>query len=113
MLKSSGKSANKRVEALKRRLASLDHMCSGNLRRRYTGCGTRNWRYKASSREPHGPYHYWSRLLKGRVVQRVLSKEKAEIVARGIENYREAKELLRRWEEETVETIEVRRKPKR
>lgn len=61
----------------------------------------------------HGPYYYWSRLLKGKVVQRVLSLEQVEIVARGIENYREAKELLRRWEEETAATIEIRRKAKR
>lgn len=106
-------SARKRIEALKRRLAGLDHMCSGNLRRRYSVCGTHNCRCKAATPEPHGPYYYWSRLLKGKVVQRVLSPEQAEIVARGIENYREARELLRRWEEETAASIEIRRKAKR
>lgn len=106
-------SVHKRVEVLKRRLARLDHVCSGNLRRRYSVCGTPNCRCKATPPEPHGPYYYWSRLLKGKVVQRVLSLEQVEIVARGIENYREAKELLRRWEEETAATIEIRRKAKR
>ncbi len=43
----------------------------------------------------------------------MMSPEQAEIVAGGIENYREAKELLRRWEEETVKTIEIARKAKR
>ncbi len=110
MLKSS---VPNRIEAPKRRLTTLDYVCSGNLRRRHSVCGTPNCRCKATPPEPHGPYYYWSRLLKGRVVQRVLSPEQALIVARGIANYREAKELLRRWEEQTAITIEIRRKAKR
>ncbi len=104
---------SKRIAALRGRIVDFDYMCSGSLRQRYTVCGTQNCRCKAQPPEPHGPYYYWSRLLAGKVVQRVLSREQAEIVARGIKNYREARELLRGWEEETVKTIEVRRRLKR
>jgi hypothetical protein len=109
----SSDNSNKRIAALQRRIAGFDFVCSGNLRQRYTVCGTANCRCKAQPPEPHGPYYYWSRLLGGKVVQRVLSPEEAEIVARGIKNYREVRELLRRWEEETVRKLEIRRRAKR
>ena len=109
---SSG-SFSKRIEALRRKLADFDYICSGNLRLRYAVCGTPNCRCKAQPPEPHGPYHYWSRLISGKVVQRVLSPEQAKIVARGIENYREARALLRRWEAETVRSLEIRSRAKR
>lgn len=102
----------KRIATIQRRVADFDYVCSGNLRRRYTICGTANCRCKARPPEPHGPYHYWSRLLAGKVVQRVLLPEQAEIVAKGIENYRQVRALLRRWEEETVRTIETCKRAK-
>jgi hypothetical protein len=103
----------KRTSAIRHRIAGFDYMCSGNLRRRYAVCGTPNCRCKARPPKPHGPYYYWSRLLAGKVVQRVLSPEQAQIVARGIENYRGVRELLGRWEEETVRNIEIRHQAKR
>lgn len=112
MSQSSG-SFSKRIAAVQRRIAGFDYVCSGNLRQRYAVCGTENCRCKAHPPEPHGPYYYWSRLLGGKVVQRVLSQEQAEVVARGIANYREVRKLLRKWEEETIRSIEIRRRPKR
>lgn len=99
---------SKRIAALKRRIAGMDYVCSGNLRRRYSVCGTHNCRCKAQAPEPHGPYYYWSRLLAGKVVQRVLSHKQAQIVASGIENYRAVRALLRQWEEETARNIDIR-----
>jgi hypothetical protein len=103
----------KRTASIQRRIAGFDYVCSGNLRRRYTVCGTESCRCKARPAEPHGPYHYWSRLLAGKVVQRVLLQEQAVIVAKGIKNYRQVKALLRRWEEETVRAMETGKRTKR
>ncbi len=105
MIKSSRSGG--RIAALKARLLRLDHICSGNLRRRYAVCGSKNCRCKAQPPARHGPYYYWSRLLGGKVVQRVLSPEDAKIVARGSENYRRAKALLRQWEDETVRVLKA------
>ena len=107
------KSRGNRTTVLRRKIAGFDHVCSGNLRQRYTVCGTANCRCKATPPEPHGPYFYWSRLLEGKVVQRVLSAEQAKVVAKGIENYRKIRGLLREWEEETLRNVESRRNPKR
>jgi hypothetical protein len=102
-------SSGKRLAVLKERLLRLDYMCSGNLGRRYTVCGVKNCRCKAQPPARHGPYYYWSRLLDKKVVQRVLSPEDAAIVAKGIKNYRQAKALLRKWEEETVRVLKISR----
>jgi len=103
----------RRIAAIQRRIANFDYVCSGNLRLRHTVCGTANCRCKARSPEPHGPYHYWSRLLAGKVVQRVLPPEQAKIVAKGIKNYRKVRTLLRRWEEETVRAMGTCKRSKR
>jgi hypothetical protein len=93
------------IAALKKRLLRLDYVCTGNLRRRYAVCGSKNCCCKAPSPQRHGPYYYWSRLLDRKVVQRVLSSQDAAIVARGIANYRKAKALLRKWEAQTVQGL--------
>jgi hypothetical protein len=104
MYKSSKKD---RVGMIHRRIAGFDYMCSGNLRRRYAVCGTINCRCKGKPPKPHGPYFYWSRLIDGRIVQKVLSKDQARIVAEGIANRRRLKALLRDWEEETLRSIKT------
>lgn len=96
-----------RIAALKARLMRFDCVCSGNLRSRSTVCGAKNCRCKAHPPEHHGPYYYWSRLLDGKVVQRILSPADAKIVARGIKNQRQVKKLLREWEEETVRALAI------
>ncbi len=101
--------SQKRIKALRQRLMRLDYVCSGNLRRRYAACGTENCRCKAQPPKFHGPYYYWSRLLNGKVIQKVLSPQEARIVAKAIENYRMARQLLKQWESETDKIIASRR----
>jgi hypothetical protein len=98
-----------RVAALKKQLAGLDYVCSGNLRRRYTVCGIKNCMCQDKRPRPHGPYYYWSRLIDSKIVQRVLSVEQAKLVGKGISNYRRARELLRKLEAETVRVIEAKK----
>jgi hypothetical protein len=74
-------------------------------------CGKERCRCKRKPAVLHGPYYYWSRRHGGRLVQRVLSPEQAEFVREAIKNYRKVQQLLRRWEEETVKSIELRRIP--
>jgi hypothetical protein len=96
-----------RIAALHQRLRRLDYLCSGHLLRRYTVCGTKNCSCKTDPAARHGPYYYWSRLRGKKVVQRVLSRDDAKIVARGLKNYGRAKALLRQWEDETVHALKA------
>ena len=103
----------KRIAALRKRLTRFDYLCSGNLRSRYAACGTKNCSCRAKPPALHGPYYYWSRLLGGKVVQRVLSPQQAGLVARAIKNYRQALKLLRKWEVETAQIVEAQKISKR
>ena len=105
--------SHKRIAGLQQRFTRFDYICSGNLRRRYTVCGIKNCCCKAQPPARHGPYYYWSRLLGGKVVQKVLSPQQAKLVAKAIKNYKEARELLRKWEIETSQFIAVHKKIKR
>ena len=73
------KSSDKRIKKLLRRLAGFEHICSGNLRSRSLVCGKKRCRCKGDPPALHGPYYYWSRRSKGRLVQKVLSPGQAEL----------------------------------
>ena len=100
---------NERIKELRRRLAGFEHVCSGNLRSRSLVCGKKRCRCKGDPPALHGPYYYWSRRSKGRLVQKVLSPEQAEFVRKAIRTYREMQQLLRKWEEETAKSVEAMR----
>ena len=103
------KSSNKRIKRLLRRLAGFEYTCSGNLRSRSLVCGKKRCRCKGNPPALHGPYYYWSRRCKGRLVQKVLSPGQAEFVRKAIMNHREIERLLREWGEETIKNIEALR----
>jgi hypothetical protein len=103
------KSSDKRIKKLLRRLAGFEHICSGNLRSRSLVCGKKRCRCKGDPPALHGPYYYWSRRSKGRLVQKVLSPGQAEFVRKAIKAYREMQQLLREWEEETAKSIKAMR----
>lgn len=102
----------KRIAALRNQFVGFDYVCSGTLLRRVLVCGKPNCRCKAEPPVLHGPYYYWSRRQKGRVVQKVLSAEQAQLVRRAIANYRAALRLLRRWEAETARIAQTQRTPR-
>ena len=103
------KSSDKRIKKLLRLLAGVEHICSGNLRSRSLVCGKKRCRCKGNPPALHGPYYYWSRRSKGRLVQKVLSPGQAEFVRKAIKNHREIQQLLREWGEETIKNIEALR----
>jgi len=101
--------SNERIKNLHRQIAGFVHICSGNLRTRSLVCGKKRCRCKGAPPALHGPYYYWSRRSKGRLVQKVLSPKQAKFVREAIKNYREIQKLLRKWKEETAKRIEALR----
>ena len=94
------------IADLQRQFANFNYVCSGTLLRRSLACGKDNCRCKAHPPALHGPYYYWSRRHRGRLVSRVLSSSQAKIVGKAIRNYRKALQLLRRWEAQTIQILE-------
>lgn len=105
----SVRNVQERIAALKRQLGRLDYVCSGTLSKRLLPCGKANCRCKAQPPRLHGPYRYWGRMDRGRLVQKLLSVRQAQVVEEAIRNYRMARRVLRRWESETLKIIEAQR----
>lgn len=101
--------AQRRIAALRGQLDRLDTLCSGTLSRRRLPCGKPHCRCKAQPLRLHGPYAYWGRRHRGRLVQKLLSAPQAQVVEKAIRNYRTARRILRRWESETLKIIEAQR----
>lgn len=68
--------------------------------RDYCGC-------KKDEEQRHGPYYYWSRLQRGKLVNQLLSPAQAQIVKQAIINYRAIKRILRSWERETIKVLQA------
>jgi len=101
--------AEKRIDALREKLKAFDLVCSGTLMRRMLTCGNQACVCRKDTASRHGPYYYWGRRKGGRLVQMLLTPAEAVVIRRAISNYRAVRAALRRWEEETVKIVEVRR----
>ena len=106
------RAAQRRIAAIKKRIAKLDLASSGTLMTRTKTCGKKSCRCSVDPEARHGPYHEWNRREGGRLVHKTVSAEQAREAARAIANYRAIQQLLARWERETVRIILARRNRK-
>lgn len=104
-----------RVDALKAELAELGLACSGTLSRRMMKCGKSYCRCHVDVAARHGPYYEWTRIVKGRFTNTMLSEAEAERFASAIKNMREARRLLRAWERISITLLRdpAKRKPRK
>lgn len=93
------------LEEIRRRIAEIDHVCSGTLLRRTKVCGKAGCACARNPRARHGPYYEWSRREKGRQVLTVLPAAAAPAFGRAVRNYRKVLKLLRLWERESVRAM--------
>ena len=104
-----------RVAALKAELAELGLACSGTLSRRMKTCGKSYCRCRDDVAARHGPYFEWTRLVRGRFTNTLLSAPEADRFAAAIKNMRAARRLLRTWERISVTLLRdpAERKPRK
>ena len=91
-----------RTKELRRAISTMVYLASGTLHTRTKVCGRKNCRCAYDPDARHGPYYEWSRRQDGRLVHSVVSKQQAALLARAIDNHREAVRLLALWERETA-----------
>ena len=105
--------ARERIARIRAALSAMDYLCSGTLLRRMKVCGKAGCRCAQDPSARHGPYYEWGHIKGGKLVHRTLSAEQAEILQLAIANYREAKKLMKEWEEATERLIDAQapRKP--
>jgi len=94
-----------RTQEVRRAIGAMDYVASGNLYVRMKACGRPNCRCATDPEARHGPYYEWTHREEGRFLHRVMSPKQGEVFARAIENYREIRRLLARWERETAKEI--------
>ena len=98
--------AEERIQALRERIAALDHVCSGTITKRRMKCGKPTCRCARDPEARHGPYYEWGHVVKGQLVHRWLSPEEAKRISAAIRNHRELRRLLRAWEKASLTLLE-------
>ena len=97
--------AHRRVQSIQKRIARFDLVCSGTIHSRTKVCGKPGCRCAAHPEDRHGPYYEWSRLEEGRLVHSVVSVSEARLLQRAIRNYQRIRQLLKRWQEQSIKII--------
>lgn len=88
-------------------LSAMEYLSSGTLLKRMKVCGNPRCHCASDPAARHGPYFEWSCLKGGKLHHRTLTPEQADIMRLAIANNRNAKKLLRAWEAQTLNLIEV------
>lgn len=98
----SGKNRSERLRAceqryreLKQELQDVGFVCVGSLQTRYLPCGNASCRCHQDPGKRHGPYHYWTRKVKGRTVTVLLKAEQVPLYREWIQNNRQLENLVR------------------
>jgi len=100
--------SEEKIAEIKRSLSSLEHLSSGTLLKRMKVCGNPRCHCASDPAARHGPYYEWSYLKGDKLRHRTLTPDQADIMRQAIANYRKAKKLLRAWEAQTLNLIELK-----
>lgn len=99
-----------RYDRLKRELASLapqvGFLLTGSVQSRFFECSRdNNCRCHDDPASRHGPYHYWTRKVKGKTVSVSLTDEQLGLVREWIDNSRALERLLKKMRDESMRAI--------
>jgi hypothetical protein len=81
-------------EALKRAVAELGPIRRGSVLRRFMPCGKAGCCCQADPPQLHGPYHEWTRKVRGKTVSVRLTQPKAKAIQEWIANARRLEQII-------------------
>ena len=99
--------SREKIAEIQRTLSAMEYLSSGTLLKRMKLCGNPRCHCASDPAARHGPYFEWSYLKAGKLHHRTLTPEQAEIMRLAIANQRKAKKLMRVWEAQTLNLIEL------
>jgi hypothetical protein len=102
------KKSREKIAEIQRTLSAMEYLSSGTLLKRMKVCGNPRCHCASDPAARHGPYFEWSYLKAGKLHHRTLTPEQAEIMRLAIANQRKAKKLMRVWEAQTLNLIELK-----
>lgn len=102
--------ASQHYESLRRELASLapqvGFLLTGSVQSRFFECSRQNnCRCHDDMASRHGPYHYWTRKVKGKTVSVTLTDNQLAVVQEWIQNSRALERLLKKMRDESMRAI--------
>ena len=100
--------SREKIAEIQRTISSMEYLSSGTLLKRMKVCGNPRCHCASDPAARHGPYFEWSYLKAGKLHHRTLTPEQAEVMRLAIANQRKAKKLMRVWEAQTLNLIELK-----
>jgi hypothetical protein len=102
--------SSERYDRLKQELASLatriGFALPGSVQSRFFECTRRNnCRCHDDPSNRHGPYHYWTRTVRGKTVSIGVTDEQLALVREWIENSRTLDHAVKQMQEESLRTF--------
>lgn len=102
--------SSERYDRLKQELASLATQIGfalpGSVQSRFFECTRRNnCRCHDDPANRHGPYHYWTRTVRGKTVSVGLTDEQLVVVRQWIENGRTLERAVKQMQEESLSAL--------
>lgn len=102
------KKSREKIAEIQRTLSGMEYLSSGTLLKRMKVCGNPRCHCASDPAARHGPYFEWSYLKAGKLHHRTLTPDQAEVMRLAIANQRKAKKLMRVWEAQTLNLIELK-----
>ncbi len=93
-------------QALKAQVQLLGYVIPGTVEKRLYRCGKPNCRCMTQGLL-HGPYHQWTRKIRGKTVNINLDLESAKTVKEWIQNNRKLRALCRRLEKISLAALQI------
>jgi len=82
-------------------------VCVGSVQTRYLECGKQGCHCHDSPANRHGPYHYWTRKVKGRTIAVLLSEPEVGIYQEWIQNNRRLDRLVREMRQLSARALTI------
>lgn len=89
------RSYTERYTALKAELQAVGFIRLGSIQTRRIECGKAACHCHETPGNRHGPYHYWTRKVRGKTVGLMLNEAECHVYREWIENHRQMKQILR------------------
>jgi hypothetical protein len=105
LLRTSEQRYRELKQEFRQELEDVGFISVGSLSTTYHTCGNPNCRCHQDPDKRHGPYHYWTRKVKGRTVTVTLKPAQVPLYRQGIENNRRLENLLQEMRRISAEAI--------
>ena len=94
-------------------LQEVGFVCVGSVQTRYLKCGKPGCHCHDNPANRHGPYHYWTRKVKGRTIAVLLSEPEVGIYREWIQNNRRLDRLVREMRQLSARALTIQTGRKR